>query len=68
MALLSGKPRTADVTAIDYCQLLALEQRDFRRFMSRHPWLRAKLAELSRQRVEATARQEEARELVEPRG
>ena len=68
MALLSGKPRTADVTAIDYCNLLALEQRDFRQFMGRHPWLRAKLAELSRQRVEASARAGEDKEVAEPRG
>ena len=68
MALLNNKPRTADVTAIDYCQFQTLEQRDFRQFMSRHPWLRAKLAELSKQRVEATARTEEARAAEEPRG
>ena len=68
MALLNNKPRTADVTAIDYCQFQTLEQRDFRQFMSRHPWLRAKLAELSKQRVEATARTEEARVAEEPRG
>ena len=68
MALLNNKPRTADVTAIDYCQFQILEQRDFRQFMARHPWLRARLAELSRQRVEASARAEEEREAAEPRG
>ncbi len=67
MALLSGKPRTADVTAIDYCQFQTLDQRDFRQFMNRHPWLRARLAELSRQRVEASAMAAEAEE-AEPRG
>ena len=68
MALLTGKPRTADVTAIDYCQFQTLEQRDFRQFMNRHPWLRARLAELSKQRVEASAKAEEVREAAEPRG
>jgi monovalent cation:H+ antiporter-2, CPA2 family len=43
MALLSGAPRSADVTAIDYCQLLTLERDDFSRFVGKHPELRAKL-------------------------
>ena len=52
MALLSGRRRLADVTAIDYCQLLALDQREFRQFVGRHPALRARLLELVRQRTE----------------
>jgi CPA2 family monovalent cation:H+ antiporter-2 len=43
MGLLSGAPRNADVTAIDYCQLLVLERRDFLDFISKHPELRAKI-------------------------
>ena len=37
MALLSGERRSADVTALDYCQFFTLEKRDFRHFMATHP-------------------------------
>ncbi|WP_395676433.1 cation:proton antiporter [Inquilinus sp.] len=50
MALLSRARRSADVTAIDYCQLLALPERDFRMFVSKHPGLRAELDRLAAQR------------------
>ncbi|HEY9346459.1 MAG TPA: cation:proton antiporter [Inquilinus sp.] len=50
MALLSRARRSADVTAIDYCQLLALPERDFRMFVSKHPGLRADLDRLAAQR------------------
>ncbi|MFZ2868583.1 cation:proton antiporter [Zavarzinia sp.] len=40
MALMSGEPRSADVTAVDYCQLYTLDRRDFRRFLSLHPEVR----------------------------
>jgi CPA2 family monovalent cation:H+ antiporter-2 len=57
MALLSGGRRTADVTAVDYCQLLILTRRDFNVFMSRHPELRVALNEMaeSRRAMNATA-------------
>jgi len=51
MALLTGRPRVADVVALSYCQLLVLTKRDFERFLAKHP--RAK-AEIDRV---ATARQ-----------
>jgi CPA2 family monovalent cation:H+ antiporter-2 len=47
MALLSGAPRTADVTAIDYCQLLTLGRADFQQFVGKHPELRARLDEIA---------------------
>lgn len=50
MALLSGERRTADVTAVDYCQLLVLTRRDFNVFMSHHPELRAAMNEMSEKR------------------
>ncbi|WP_027134343.1 cation:proton antiporter domain-containing protein [Geminicoccus roseus] len=56
MALLSGRRRTADVTALDYCQFLVLEQRDFRSFLARHPKLRGQLLELVRERAEMNRR------------
>jgi len=43
MALLSGEPRSADVTAIDYGFLLTLDQADFRRFVERYPEIRIQL-------------------------
>lgn len=56
MALLTGRPRVADVTAIDYSQLLALNQRDFRRFLAKYPALRARIDEVAAQRAEMNKR------------
>jgi len=50
MGLLSGAPRNADVTAIDYCQLLVLERRDFLDFIERHPELRTKIGTIATER------------------
>ena len=52
MALLSGGRRTADVVAVDFCQFLVLERRDFNVFMSRHPSLRAAVSSMARERTE----------------
>jgi CPA2 family monovalent cation:H+ antiporter-2 len=60
MGLLTGERRSADVTAIDYCQLQVLAQRDFRPFVSRHPTLRTRLVELARERAEMNRRQDDA--------
>lgn len=43
MALLSGERRTADVTAVDYCEFFTLDRRDFRRFLSQHPSVKASI-------------------------
>ena len=37
MALLSGHPRQADITALTYCRLLVLRKADFERFMTANP-------------------------------
>jgi len=37
MALLSGQPRQADITALTYCRLLVLRKADFERFMTANP-------------------------------
>ncbi len=50
MALLSGRRRSADVTALDYCEFLILDRRDFNQFMSRHAGLRAAVVEMANQR------------------
>jgi CPA2 family monovalent cation:H+ antiporter-2 len=51
MALLTGDPRTADVTAVDYCNFLVLSLRDFRLFMSRHPAVRAVVQAMAEERL-----------------
>jgi len=50
MALLSGLRREADVTALDYCQLLVMERRDFNQFMSRHSALREAVNAMAEER------------------
>jgi CPA2 family monovalent cation:H+ antiporter-2 len=50
MALLSGGKRTADVTAIDYCELLVITERDFRHFAERCPELRDEIGEVAARR------------------
>jgi CPA2 family monovalent cation:H+ antiporter-2 len=52
MALLTGERRNADVTAVDYCQFLVLDRRDFSQFMSRHAELRGAIKDMARQRRE----------------
>jgi Na+:H+ antiporter len=37
MALLSGRPRAADVIALGYCQLLVLSAADFHKFLKNNP-------------------------------
>ena len=56
MALLDGGRRNADVTAVDYCEFLVLGRRDFAQFMSRHPKLRAAVADMARKRREMNQR------------
>ncbi|MET0261882.1 MAG: cation:proton antiporter [Rariglobus sp.] len=52
MALLSGKPRSADVTALDFSQLMMLSQADFRAFARKYPDIRKAVAALAEQRGE----------------
>ena len=42
MGLLSGAPRSADVTAIDYCQLLTLDEEEFKGFIEKYPEFKAR--------------------------
>src|SRR5712672_3024816 len=37
IALLDGRPRTADATAMSDCELVVIERRDFVPFLSSHP-------------------------------
>jgi CPA2 family monovalent cation:H+ antiporter-2 len=56
MALLTGGRRIADVTAIDYCELLALERSDFRQFLRKYPLLRHQVDDLVTKRSEMNRR------------
>jgi CPA2 family monovalent cation:H+ antiporter-2 len=61
MALLSGERRIADVVAIDFCEFLVLQRRDFNRFVAKHPELRAAVDNMASQRRQTnTALREEA--------
>jgi len=67
MALLTGGPRTADVTAVDYCNFLVLYQRDFRLFMSRHPSVRAAVQAMAEERLAMNRAAANASEVTDER-
>jgi monovalent cation:H+ antiporter-2, CPA2 family len=50
IALLSGRSRSADVIALDFCKLLALSQRDFRELLRRYPGIRDPIAAVAKER------------------
>ena len=56
MAVLTGGRRSADVTAIDYCQFLVMSARDFRTFAHRNPALLAEIDQLAHERSEMNRR------------
>jgi CPA2 family monovalent cation:H+ antiporter-2 len=60
MALLSGERRSADVTAVDYCQLLVMTVRDFQLFIQRNPTLHAELERFAEERSEMNRRLSDA--------
>jgi CPA2 family monovalent cation:H+ antiporter-2 len=51
MALLSGQPRSADVTALDFCELLTLSGRDFSELLRRYPGMRDPIDRIAKERV-----------------
>jgi CPA1 family monovalent cation:H+ antiporter len=55
MALLSGRPRQADVVALTYCQLLVLRRSDFERFMEANPEARAMIKQAADARLAINA-------------
>jgi CPA1 family monovalent cation:H+ antiporter len=65
LALLRNQPRTADVVALGYCQLLSLSRRDLRRLLRADRDLRTQIYTIARQRLsgvpaEVTPRQDAA--------
>ena len=53
IALLKEMPRTADVTALSYCQVLALFVRDFRPLLDANPEMRERLERVAEERLAA---------------
>jgi monovalent cation:H+ antiporter, CPA1 family len=51
MALLSGRPRLADVVALTYCRLLMLRKTDFERFLAANPDARAAINRIAEKRL-----------------
>ncbi|MFZ1247115.1 MAG: cyclic nucleotide-binding domain-containing protein, partial [Azonexus sp.] len=51
LALLSQVPRTADVTAMGFCELLVMTGSDFARLLAKDRNLEAQVAELARIRL-----------------
>ncbi len=66
MGLLSDAPRNADVTAIDYCQLLTLGRKDFQAFVGKYQELRVKIDSIATER-EAMNRRQSVVSAADPR-
>jgi monovalent cation:H+ antiporter, CPA1 family len=56
MALLTRRPRHADVVALTYCRLLELGKADFEKFMAEHPEARAEINRVAQARLEMNRR------------
>jgi CRP/FNR family transcriptional regulator, cyclic AMP receptor protein len=59
IALLDGKPRTADATAMTDCELMLIDRRDFVSLLESHPEIALKLIEVLCARVRKTSQQVE---------
>ena len=57
IALLDGRPRTADATAMSDCELIVIERRDFVRFLQGHPDVTLKFIEILCSRLRRTSEQ-----------
>ena len=59
IALLDGKERTADATAMEPSELLVIDRRDFMPFLARHPEIAVKLVDVLCERLRRTSEQVE---------
>src|SRR6266481_308000 len=57
IALLDGRPRTADAVAMSDCELVVIERRDFVPFLSGHPDVMLKFIEILCSRLRRTSEQ-----------
>lgn len=55
IALLTGQPRTADVRALGYCNLLVLSRSDFRSLIDKDPALKQHMANMAAERRQMNA-------------
>jgi CRP/FNR family transcriptional regulator, cyclic AMP receptor protein len=55
MAILDNKPRSADVTAMEACELLILHRRDFLPFLERNPAVAVRLIAMISERLRRTS-------------
>ena len=53
MALLSGRPRRADVVSLTFCRLLVLRKADFDRFLAANPEAKAEINRIVEARLSA---------------
>ncbi|MDJ0949143.1 MAG: cation:proton antiporter [Alphaproteobacteria bacterium] len=60
LALLTRRPRTADVVAVGYCHLLVLEDRDFRKLLRANPVLEADIRAVADTRLAEVAQESAA--------
>ena len=51
LALLTGRPRQADVVALTYCRLLALRKVDFEAFLAANPEAKAVITKVAKARI-----------------
>ena len=65
MGLITGQPRSADVTTLDYSTFLKLTERDFREMVRRYPDMRAPIERLAAQRGEENLSPADATVVVE---
>lgn len=56
MALITGQRRQADVRALGYCQLLLLEEADFRRLLVQNPSIKSRIDEVAEERLRMNLR------------
>lgn len=68
IALLDGRPRTGDATALVDCSLLALERRDFLPILTKKPEIAIKLLEILSGRLRRTTEQVEELMFMDLRG
>src|SRR5688572_18144384 len=59
IALLDGRPRTADATALTDCELMTVDRRDFQPFLRDNPDVALKLIEVLCERLRHTSEQVE---------
>ena len=58
IALLDGRPRTADALAVSDCELMQIDRRDFIPLVTEHPEIALKLIEILCGRIRHTSAQE----------